>query len=62
MRAFVRARELLDAGEAGPNADLNALCRPRAGLLLHSIASIGTLLILIDMIWNRTPDARDDQT
>lgn len=50
-RAFTRAKELLDAGETGPSAELRALCRPRTGLLLHSVASAAILLILIDMVW-----------
>jgi len=50
-RAFTRAKELLDAGETGPSAELQALCRPRIGLLLHSVASLAIVLILVDMVW-----------
>ena len=50
-RAFTRASELVAAGETGPSAELAALCRPRAGMLLHVISSAAVLLILLDMIW-----------
>lgn len=50
-RAFTRAKELVAAGETGPNAELAALCRPRVGFLLHVISSAAVLLILLDMIW-----------
>jgi len=49
--AFVRAQELVAAGTDEPDAELAALCRPSAGLLLHSAATVATLLILLDMIW-----------
>jgi len=50
-RAFDRARELDAAGQTGPSDELKALNRTSLGLLLHSIASVLTLLILLDMIW-----------
>jgi uncharacterized membrane protein len=50
-RAFARASELVAAGEAGPNAELATLCRPRTGMVLHLVSSAAVLLILLDMIW-----------
>jgi hypothetical protein len=50
-RALHRARELQAAGETGSSSELLALNRTSRGLLLHTIASIGSVLILIDMIW-----------
>jgi hypothetical protein len=49
-RAFTRARELAGQGDE-PSEELAALCRPAAGLLLHTIASAAVILILVDMIW-----------
>ena len=46
-----KARELDAAGQTGPNADLLALNRTQNGLVLHTIVSLLTVLILIDMIW-----------
>jgi hypothetical protein len=46
-----RAGELVAAGQTGPDAQLAELGRTSRGLLLHSVATVGTLLILIDMIW-----------
>jgi hypothetical protein len=50
-KAFTKAKELESAGETGVNVELRALCRPRRGILLHSIASLAVLLVLVDMIW-----------
>ena len=50
-RAFDRARELDAAGQSGPDSGLLALNRTSQGLLLHTISSVVTLLILIDMLW-----------
>ena len=49
--ALARARELVAAGQTAPDAELTALARTSRGLMLHSIATVGLLLILIDMIW-----------
>ncbi len=46
-----RANELVAAGQTGPDAQLAELARTGRGLLLHSIATVATLLILVDMIW-----------
>jgi uncharacterized membrane protein len=46
-----KAEELQAAGETGPSAELLALNRTRRGLVLHTLASLFTLLILIDMVW-----------
>ena len=46
-----RANELVAAGQTGPDAQLSALARPSRGMLFHLIATVGTILILIDMIW-----------
>jgi hypothetical protein len=46
-----RAKELVAAGQTGPDAQLGQLARTQRGLLLHSIAAVATLLILVDMIW-----------
>ena len=50
-KAFAKAKELESDGETGANAELRALCSPQRGILLHSIASLATFLILVDMIW-----------
>jgi uncharacterized membrane protein len=50
-QALHRARELQSAGETGASSELLALNRTSRGLLLHTIASVTSLLILIDMIW-----------
>ncbi len=46
-----RAKELAAAGQAGPDTQLGQLTRTQKGLLLHSIATVATLLVLVDMIW-----------
>jgi hypothetical protein len=46
-----KAEELQAAGQTGPSAELLALNRTQRGLVLHTLASLFTLLILIDMIW-----------
>ena len=46
-----RAKELVAAGQTGPDAQLGQLTRTQRGLLLHSVATLATLLILVDMIW-----------
>jgi hypothetical protein len=48
---FARAEELAQAGQAGPDAGLRELTHSSRALLLHTIATVGVLLILIDMIW-----------
>ena len=49
--AINRANELVAAGQTGPDARLAELARTRRGSLFHWIATLATLLILIDMIW-----------
>jgi uncharacterized membrane protein len=51
MQGADRARELSDAGQPGPNAELLALNRTPIGLRFQLLWSLVTLLILIDMIW-----------
>ena len=58
LRSFVeyakpaaRARALVASGQTGASADLAALNRTRAGLLLRALASAAVVLIVIDMIW-----------
>jgi hypothetical protein len=46
-----KARELREAGQSGPNAELLALNRTSTGLVLQLLWSVVVLLILIDMIW-----------
>ena len=49
--AFKRARELADQGRNVPDAELAAAARNQQALMLHSISSVVTLLVLVDMIW-----------
>jgi uncharacterized membrane protein len=51
MTGMNKARELEAAGQSGPNAELLALNRTQNGLVLHTVVSLLTVLILIDMIW-----------
>jgi uncharacterized membrane protein len=51
IRAPKKARELEEAGQTGPNAELLALNRTSRGVLLQTLTSLVALLILIDMIW-----------
>ena len=46
-----RAKELVAAGQTGPDAKLAELARTQRGLLLHTVATVAVLLILVDMIW-----------
>jgi uncharacterized membrane protein len=46
-----KAEELQAAGQAGPSAELLAINRTQRGVVMHALASLFTLLILIDMIW-----------
>lgn len=56
-RAMRKAEELEAAGQTGPNAELLALNRTSRGLWLHVIATLGVVLMLVDMIWK--PGAPD---
>jgi uncharacterized membrane protein len=51
MQGTNRARELREVGQSGPSAELLALNRTSAGLVLQLLWSVVVLLILIDMIW-----------
>jgi hypothetical protein len=51
MAGMKKAEELQVAGQTGPSDELLAVNRTQRGLMLHSVASLVTLLILIDMIW-----------
>ena len=51
QRAGERARELREAGETGPSAELSALNRSSSALMLHAVSTVVFLLILADMIW-----------
>jgi hypothetical protein len=50
-RASERAAELTGAGQDQPDAELAALARTSKGLGLHLASSVGTLAILVLMIW-----------
>ena len=51
MRGMTKAQELQSAGQTGANAELLALNRTQAGVLLHALTSLVFLLIVLDMIW-----------
>jgi hypothetical protein len=51
IRGANKARDLREAGQAGPSAELLALNRTSEGVLMHFLTSVAVLLILIDMIW-----------
>ena len=51
LMGMKKAEELQAAGETGPSAELLGLNRTQRGLVLHTLASLFTVLILIDMIW-----------
>jgi len=50
-KGMTKARELEAAGQPGPSAELLALNRTPAGVVLHTLASVVVLLILLDMIF-----------
>jgi hypothetical protein len=50
-RGMTKAKELEAAGQSGPSAELLAVNRSSAGVVLHSLASLAVLLILLDMIF-----------
>ncbi len=45
------ARQLISAGQPGPNAELTALNRSLTGLLFRAVASVAIVLIVIDMVY-----------
>ncbi len=49
--AISRAVELRDAGQEDSSDELRALNRTTTGVLMHTLVSVATLLVLIDMIW-----------
>ena len=51
MAGMKKAEELQSAGQTGPSAELVAINRTQRGVVMHALASMFTLLILIDMIW-----------
>jgi hypothetical protein len=51
MKAPLKAVELQEAGQTGPNAELLELNRTSRGLLLQTLTSLVVLLIILDMIW-----------
>jgi uncharacterized membrane protein len=51
MKAPLKAVELQEAGQTGPNAELLELNRTSRGLLLQALTSLVVLLIILDMIW-----------
>ena len=51
MAGMKKAEELQAAGHTGPSTELLAVNRTQRGIVLHALASLTTLLILIDMIW-----------
>jgi hypothetical protein len=50
-QAVDHANELVSAGQTGPDARLRELARTPRGLTLHAVATLATLLILVDMVW-----------
>jgi heme A synthase len=50
-RAMEKAQKLQAAGQTGPSPELGAMNRTQSGLLMHTLSSLATLFILIDMIW-----------
>jgi uncharacterized membrane protein len=50
-RGVERAQELRGAGDTTPDAELLALNRTGAGVVLQALTSVTVLLIIIDMIW-----------
>ena len=46
-----RAKELVAAGQTGPDSQLQELARTSKGNMLHWLATVLALLILVDMIW-----------
>jgi uncharacterized membrane protein len=50
-KGMTRAKELEAAGQSGPNAELLAINRTSAGVVLHALGSLVLLLILLDMIF-----------
>lgn len=51
LQGMNKARELQQADQTGPNAELFALNRTQSGVVLHAAASLLLLLMLVDMIW-----------
>jgi hypothetical protein len=49
--AVRKAQELKAAGQSGPDAELLALNRASAGVVLQALISLVVLLIILDMIW-----------
>ena len=48
---LARARELVEAGQTDPDPALKELAATGRGLFLHTVATVGVVLILVDMIW-----------
>jgi hypothetical protein len=51
QKGMDKAQELQAAGQSTPSAELLALNRTSAGLLMTTLATIATVLVLVDMIW-----------
>jgi hypothetical protein len=51
MKPLLKARELSEAGQTGPNTELLALNRTQRGVVLHALASLIALALLVVMIW-----------
>ena len=51
MQGMDKAKELDAAGKPNANAELLALNRTSAGVVLHALTSLAVLLILLDMIF-----------
>ena len=51
MQGLNKAKELDEAGQVGPNAELLALNRSSRGVVLQALTSLAVLLILLDMIF-----------
>ena len=51
IKPLHKARELSEAGQTGPSAELLALNRTQRGVVLHGASSLLALAILVVMIW-----------
>lgn len=51
MQGMNKAKELEEAGQTGPSAELLALNRTSHGVVTHAAASLVILLLVIVMIW-----------
>ncbi len=50
-KGMKKAEELQASGQSGPSAELLALNRTSAGLLMQALSTIAVFLVLVDMLW-----------